>query len=120
MWRNVLQPLKLGRFFFFSTLLVVLLGPFHVLAELETIPATEYVWTAPKSGTPVSHYFVQVRVNNSELREYNFIPTESIFLQLEYGVKYEVRVAGVDAEGHRGGFSPWSQAYSPEFAPPGF
>jgi len=120
MWRNVLQPLKLGRFLIFSVIFIVLFGALPALAELETIPATEYTWTAPKGGTPVEYYLVQVRVNNNELREYNFIPTESIFLQLEYGVKYEVRVAGVDAEGHQGGFSPWSQAYSPEFGPPGF
>ena len=120
MWRNVLQPLRLGRIFFVLPLILVFFGVFNVNGELETIPATEYVWTAPPKGTPVHHYFLQVRVNNSEFREYDFIPTESILLQLEYGNKYEVRVAAVDADGRRGGFSSWSIAYSPEFAPPGF
>lgn len=120
MWRNVLQSLKLGGFIFISCLIVVFLGVFNAYGELETIPATEYSWTAPVNGTPVHHYIVQVRVNNIELREYNYIPTASIQLQFEYGTKYEVRVAAIDAEGHRGGYSPWSLAYSPELAPPGF
>lgn len=120
MWRNILQPLRLGKFLSFFVLFLVLFGVFNAFAELEAIPATEYTWTEPVNGAPVHHYYVQVLVNDTELREYDFIPEASIMVQFEYGNKYEVRVAGVAANGDRGGFSPWSTAYSPELGLPGF
>ncbi len=120
MWRNVLPPMKLEAFLLVLPIFLVFSGFINVYADMETIPATEYTWQAPKEGSRVHHYIVQVRVNNSELREYRFVPETSILLQFEYGQKYEVRVAAVDEEDRRGGYSAWSIAYSPELDPPGF
>jgi hypothetical protein len=61
---------------------------------------------------------VEVEVNGQEIIDMGTVTTESIMLPMQYGNKYRVRVAGVDAQGVQGPFSIWSEPLSPEIAPP--
>ena len=86
----------------------------------QSAPDTEFTWTAPTTGTAVDHYVVVVLINERETQSFDSVPSESIMLPVIYGNKYRVRVAGVDASNIQGPYSPWSQPYTPELAPPGF
>ena len=80
----------------------------------------EFVWAAPTSGSPVQHYVAEVLVNEKDTVYFESIPDESTLLEVTFGNKYRMRVAGVDAAGVQGPWSEWSDPYAPELPPPGF
>lgn len=89
--------------------------------EVEQIaPDVEYTWTAPTTGTPVDHYVAEVMVNDGDTYLIDPVPGESIMLPVQYGNKYQIRVAAVDAANAQGPMSIWSLPYTPELGPPGF
>jgi len=83
-------------------------------------PDSEYVWTAPVYGSTVSYYVVQVLVNEVDTLDLDPVVARRVSVPMQYGNKYQVRVAGVDADGNQGPYSSWSFAYTPELSPPGF
>ncbi len=94
--------------------------PRIVGADVDT-PVTEvYTWTAPTEGTAVAYYMVQVMVNDVDTMTLDPVFSEEVSVGMQYGNKYRVRVAGVDAAGHRGPYSSWSIPYTPELDPPDF
>ncbi|PID81940.1 hypothetical protein CSB20_00470 [bacterium DOLZORAL124_64_63] len=98
----------------------LVLLPRIVGADVDT-PVTEvYTWTAPTEGTAVAYYMVQIMVNDVDIVTLDPVFSEEVSVVMQYGNKYRVRVAGVDAAGHRGPYSPWSIPYTPELDPPDF
>ena len=83
-----------------------------------TLPDAKYVWTAPTVGPPVDHYVVQVLVNDVETLNYDPVSSEEIRVPVEYGNKYQVRVAAVGTNGKQGPWSIWSELYNPELDAP--
>jgi len=88
--------------------------------DSRSAPDEEFIWTPPTSGTPVDHYVAEVLVNEQDTLYFNSIPDESTLLEVTYGNKYRMRVAGVDAAGVQGPWSQWSLPFAPELPPPGF
>ena len=83
-------------------------------------PDQEFVWTAPTTGTPVHHYVAQVVINDLDTLFFDPVPTEEMLVEVTYGNKYKMRVAGVDAANIQGPWSIWSRSVTPEIDPPGF
>ncbi len=83
-------------------------------------PDQEFVWTAPSTGTPVHHYVAQVLINDLDTLFFDPVPTEDMLVDVTYGNKYRMRVAGVDAANIQGPWSMWSRSVTPEIDPPGF
>ncbi len=84
-----------------------------MLAALIHAPAlaalVTWTWTAPTTGTPVHHYVVEVRVEGGSWVRLTTEPTDNrITMDQTANLVYEVRVAGVDAQGHQGVWSPIS------------
>lgn len=89
-------------------------------ADEQIAPDVEYTWTAPTTGTPVDHYVAEVLVNEIDSYLIDPVHGESIMLPVQYGNKYQIRVAGVDAANIQGPMSIWSLPYTPELGPPEF
>ena len=83
-------------------------------------PDQEFVWTAPTTGTPVDHYVAQVVINDQDTLFFDPVPSEEMLVEVTYGNKYQMRVAGVDAANIQGPWSIWSQPVAPNIDPPGF
>lgn len=88
-------------------------------ANDSSAPDVEFIWTEPTTGTPVDHYVAQILVNDTDTLFIYPVPTNSVVLQFDYGNRYQVRVAGVDANDSQGPMSLWSLPYTPELGPPG-
>ncbi len=96
--------------------LVGVLGLVVPLAA-QTVPNLVYIWTAPNQGSPVDHYIVEVMKNGVLVPELYGETTGSeptFILVSTFGDEYQIRVAGVDAEGQVGLFSVWSEPHSVE------
>ena len=89
-------------------------------ADEQSAPDVEYTWTAPTTGTPADHYVAEVLVNEVDSYLIDQVQGESIMLPVQYGNKYQIRVAAVDAADTQGPMSIWSLPYTPELGPPGF
>ena len=80
-----------------------------------------FSWSESDQGTPAIHYVMEIeKRHGEELDDRSSIdnilePTHVILV--EYGFKYRVRVAGVDAQGHQGPWSLWSELFTPEVGP---
>jgi len=120
MLNKLRSPLGWGLFAFAGALGFLFLLPRVVSADVESPPAEVYNWTAPTEGTPVAHYTVQVLINDVDILTIEPVFSETVSIEMEYGNKYRVRVAGVDAAGVKGPYSLWSLPYTPELEPPGF
>mgnify|MGYP000556077638 CR=1 FL=1 len=83
-------------------------------------PTVRYVWNAPTTGTAVEFYRAEVLVNDREMVYFDSIVGEAVDIPVNFGNKYLVRVAAVDAAGIQGPWSEWSVAYAPELDPPSF
>lgn len=83
-------------------------------------PSVRYTWSAPATGSPVVSYKAEVMVNDRDLLVFEGLQDESVSIQVDYGNKYLVRVAGLDAQNKQGPWSIWSLAYAPELDPPSF
>lgn len=81
-----------------------------------------YSWTAPTTGTQVVYYVVEVKVNEEITLQPDLLTgTTFTISDVKYLQKYQIRVAGVDSDGHMGPFSLWSELYEvPELEAPGF
>ena len=88
--------------------------------DKEVTPRMIFTWSAPTTGTPVDHYVAQVLVNERDTMELGPLPLTEVSIFAEYGNKYRIRVAAVDADGIQGPMSLWSEPHSPELAPPSF
>ncbi len=110
------------RLLLLSAVLVVLFVPLLLTsAGGQPPPSLGYVWSPPESGTPVLRYVIQVRKNGTIAASLADQTSDSIpayALAVTYGDEYEIRVAGVDAEGRVGPFSGWSAEVSVEAPPP--
>lgn len=114
-----------------SPLMLLILGgvwiaaqPFGGVAQLrgefDSPPVAHYIWTAPETGTPVEYYVVQILVNDVDIQVIEPVYDQAVNVEMDFGNKYMVRVAAVDAAGVQGTFSLWSVAYTPELGPPEF
>jgi hypothetical protein len=83
-------------------------------------PSVRYTWSAPSNGTPVVSYKAEVLVNDRDLLIFEGLQEEAVTIQVDFGNKYLVRVAAVDAADMQGPWSSWSLAYAPELDPPTF
>lgn len=99
---------------------VLLVGRPVALGEQLETPRALYIWSPPETGSPVDHYIVQILINDMDIQVIDPVPLASVTIDMEYGNKYLVRVAAVDATGMVGSYSRWSMPYTPEIAPPGF
>lgn len=81
--------------------------------------SVNYTWTAPTTGSPVVHYVVQIS-NDGQTWETQpaFAYTEEWILEVNYGVPYYLRVAGVDGLGRQGVWSNASDVLT-DHGPPG-
>jgi len=87
-----------------------------------TQPIVTYTWTAPTTGTLATSYVVELKTGPTG----NWVPYGTVtsntvtFTNLfEYGVEYQVRVAGVDDSSRQGPFSNPSDPYTPDLGAPG-
>jgi len=84
-----------------GVLLLILLAVSPASAE-----QLSWSWTAPVDGTPVHHYVVRVSVDDSAFYLLTQEPTTpTITINQEPNREYRLQVAGVDIEGHQGGWS---------------
>lgn len=120
MVKNLRSPLGWILLAVAGALGVLFLLPRVGTADVESPPAAVYAWTAPTEGTPVAHYTAQVLINDVDILTIEPVFSERVSIEMEYGNKYRVRVAGVDAAGVKGPYSLWSLPYTPELEPPGF
>lgn len=89
--------------------------------KLRSPASLSYSWTVPTDGTPVVSYVVEVKINGEVTRLADPVfETTVTLMDVEYLHEYQIRVAGVDAEGHQGPFSLWSEPFSPELEAPEF
>lgn len=113
-----------------SALLLVVIGASSALVlasdESEKWGTTEaavqmhFTWQAPTTGTPAVHYVAQVLVNERDTLELGPLTATEVTIDAEFGNKYRIRVAAVDAAGIQGPMSLWSEPHSPELGPPSF
>ncbi len=99
-------------------ILVLTAGVFSVAGAVKDAQPVHYVWTAPTEGSPVVFYRVQLSRNDGEFAVIDSAPTTSYTLAVEWGDKYVIRVAGVDAADRQGPYSIPSEPYTPEIPPP--
>ena len=99
---------------------ILFLWPGMVGADAYSRVEEVYTWSAPRDGTPVAHYTVQILINDIDIEVIEPVFSEQVSVEMEYGNKYRVRVAGVDAAGTKGPYSIWSMPFTPELEPPGF
>jgi hypothetical protein len=74
-------------------------------------------WDPPATGAPVATYIVQVLEMGGANRDttiYSDITETFKDAWVRFGMTYKARVAGVDAQGLQGPWSPWTPLYSPE------
>ncbi len=91
---------------------------FSARADGQDAPPRGYTWTAPEEGTPVDHYVAQVLVSEVDTLAMGPLPSEYALVEMVYGNKYSIRVAGVDAQGNQGPYSEWSDPFTPELGLP--
>jgi len=105
-----------------SALLLVILGASSalVLADEKAPAEMHFTWQAPSTGSPAVHYVAQVLVNERDTLELGPLTATEVTIAAEYGNKYRIRVAAVDADGIQGPMSLWSDPHSPELGPPSF
>ena len=99
-------------------MLALAAGVFLVTGAVKDAPPVNYVWTPPTEGSPVVFYRVQLSRNDGEFAVIDSTPTTSYTLAVEWGDKYVIRVAGVDAADRQGPYSIPSEPYTPEIPPP--
>ena len=99
-------------------MLALAAGVFLVTGAVKDAPPVNYVWTAPTEGSRVVFYRVQLSRNDGEFAVIDSTPTTSYTLAVEWGDKYVIRVAGVDAADRQGPYSIPSEPYPPETPPP--
>ncbi len=100
---------------------IIMLTMFATASLAATVSEVTYVWTAPETGSPVTHYVVQFQVNELAWVEFEGTAEESFTFAniFEYGQTYIVRVAGVDSQLRQGGWSLPSIPYTPDAGAPG-
>ena len=117
------KALSLNRLMIFVALCAVFclmsIG-FPVRGDVEEAIAAVATWTAPEHVAPVDHYVSQILVNDVDILTIEDLPSEYVSVEVVYGNKYELRVAGVDAQGNQGPYSEWSEPYTPELPHPRF
>lgn len=93
----------------------MLLLPAVASAEIELT----YAWTAPTTGSPVEYYVCETRTEGAEWGECGGqAATEQLTVLVSDGVQgFQIRVAGVDAFGRQGPWSPASDPFSEAGAP---
>ncbi len=109
---------------FSRTLLMTVLGLTVIVfgqgaAQAQTTMDISYSWTAPTSGSPVDHYIVEHRMDGGGWTEIANVGSNTYTLTATIGRSHQIRVAGVDAQGHQGPYSVASDPYTPEPGPPG-
>ena len=89
---------------------------------LDPPPDMAFVWAPPTTGTAVEKYEVQIRSGgaNSTDVETQFVTTNRVTFSVDWLTLYEVRVRGIDADGHVGVWSKWSLAEDRDHAEPSF
>ncbi len=97
---------------------------FLVLIVLGTAAAAQedvsYTWSAPSTGSPVTHYVVQASVNGGPFETVDDnVAVNSYILVAAYENEYAIRVAGVDSQGRQGPWSVASDPYTPTLGAPG-
>ncbi len=120
MMRKALSANGLMIFVALGVLFGLMIVGFTVRGDIADAPDAEYTWTAPEYGTPVDHYVAQVLVNDVDILVMGPLLSGYARVEVVYGNKYRIRVAGVDAAGNQGPYSGWSVPYTPELAPPEF
>ncbi len=120
MMSKALSPNRLIFFVALCTVFCLMSIGFPVRGDTEEAIVAEYTWTAPEYGTPVDHYVAQLLVNDVDILTIEDLPSEYVSVEVVYGNKYSIRVAGVDAQGNQGPYSEWSEPYTPELGPPEF
>ena len=97
-------------------LLILLLWATNPLGE-ELSTEVSYVWPAPLMGSPVVHYVLELEQLRGEIvvskTVFDSIPENIFPVPVEMGLKYHIRVAGVDAQGRQGPWSDWSDVKAP-------
>ncbi len=120
MMSKLLSPIRLLFFVALCAGFGVCGGFFEAIAEVDSAPAAEYVWSAPTYGTAVEYYVAEVMINDVDIQTLDPLPSEYVSVEVVFGNKYRIRVAAVDKNGIQGPFSPWSAPFTPELAPPQF
>lgn len=69
-------------------------------------------WDAPTGGTPAVTYVVQLSTNDGAWQTIARPSTTEMTLTLTYLDDHRIRVAGVDAQGRQGAYSPPSETYN--------
>jgi len=88
-------------------LLASLMVPVPARAEMLT-----WSWDAPTEGTAVVYYVVELSVNDGPFLLLGQQPaSNSITIDQTPNNEYRMRVAGVDSDGHQGG---WSEISLPD------
>ena len=118
-WNHRLTPRMVT---LLSALLLVIMGASSalVLADEKAVPQMHFTWQGPSTGTPAVHYVAQVLVNERDTLILGPLTATEVTIDAEYGNKYRIRVAAVDADGIQGPMSLWSDPHSPELGPPSF
>ena len=101
-----------------------LLIPLLMLAALavsaQTLAPQRFSWTRPVTGEPAVSYVVQTRADGGAWNTVaTSVDTFHVFDDLSALSTWEIRVAGVDAQGRQGAFSPPSLPISGDEGPPG-
>ena len=102
----------------FVTLIALAIMALCATAQAQEV--VNYSWSAPSTGSPVSHYVVQhsedggawVTVEDSQ-------STNSFALTASYDAEHRIRVAGVDEPHRQGPWSVASEPYTPTLGSPG-
>jgi hypothetical protein len=89
-------------------------------AAAQTLAPQRFVWTRPVTGEPAVSYQVQTRENGGAWSTAATVDdTFHVFTDLSALSTWEVRVAGIDALGRRGAWSPPSLPLQSDLGPPG-
>ena len=102
-----------------GTVAVLLGGLSPAWSQTKVTETWHFTWDAPAYGSPPVHYVVEIRIDGTTVEEDRTAgSTPEIDIEVTLGLDYEVRVAGVDAQGRQGPFSPWSFRDTAELSAP--
>ncbi|MFO7652807.1 MAG: fibronectin type III domain-containing protein [Candidatus Krumholzibacteriia bacterium] len=108
----------------FGSGLVVLAAVTATLAaradQLPSLEPVTWAWSAPQSGSAVSHYIVEVAIDGGEFVVFEETTATSFTLTDPLRArKYEVRVRAVGVSGRSGPYSPVSDPWDTPIPRPG-
>ncbi len=84
-------------------------------------PRLRFYWGAPMGGSAVHHYVGEqmfvTQAGDTVFVPHADIPDTTLFVDYQWGVMTQLRVAGVDSVGRQGPWSIWSEPWADDGPP---